>query len=232
MRAQPDAAAARGDRNISCSQFPGEDLWVSSKNDLARALLKGRHAGSPRQSDPRSVRCLNNESRCETSAWNLSRVPCVRVRAPRKPTKGELDIASDIANMEPERRRGDLKFQPKALSLTSNAREHGVASGIEKTTPRPSGSACQPEDAMRFGGLHIWDLFVTNPEFSKLQLLCLGDGERDTSYGIWLPNICPVHLIFVVRCWRRPGPNLKFSENRADQSLEFFDVGTLAVQRP
>ena len=85
---------------------------------------------------------------------------------------------------------------------------------------------------MRFGGLHISDLFVTNPELSKLQLLCLGDEERDTSYGIWLPNICPVHLIFVVRRWRRPSPNLKFSENGADQSLEFFDVGTLAVQRP
>src|SRR5437764_12018801 len=83
---------------------------------------------------------------------------------------------------------------------------------------------------MRFGGLHISDLFVTNPELSKLQLLCLGDEERDTSYGIWLPNICPVHLIFVVRRWRRPSPNLKFSENGADQSLEFFDVGTLAVQ--
>ena len=77
---------------------------------------------------------------------------------------------------------------------------------------------------MRFGGLHISDLFVTNPELSKLQLLCLGDEERDTGYGIWLPDICPVHLIFVVRRWRRPSQNLKFSENRADQSLEFFDL--------
>jgi hypothetical protein len=83
---------------------------------------------------------------------------------------------------------------------------------------------------MRFGGLHISDLFVTNPELSKLQLLCLGDEERDTGYGTWLPILCPVHLIFVVRRWRRPSPNLKFSENRADQSLEFFDFRTLAIQ--
>jgi hypothetical protein len=62
----------------------------------------------------------------------LQSSPCVRVRAPRKPTKGDFDIASNIANMEPERRRGGLKFQPKALSLTSNARGPGVASGMGK----------------------------------------------------------------------------------------------------
>ena len=84
---------------------------------------------------------------------------------------------------------------------------------------------------MRFGGLHISDLFVTNPELSKLQLLCLSDEKRDTGYGIWLPNSGPVHLIFVVRRWRRPRQNLESSENRADQSFEFFDFRTLAVQR-
>jgi hypothetical protein len=85
---------------------------------------------------------------------------------------------------------------------------------------------------MRFGGLHISDLFVANPELSKLQLLCLGDEERNTGYGIWLPNISLVNLSLVVRRWRRPSLNLKFSENHADQSLKFFDFGTLAVQRP
>ena len=74
----------------------------------------------------------------------LQSSPCVRVRAPRKPTKGDFDIASNIANMEPERRRGGLKFQPKALSLISNARGPGVASGMGKPHLAPPDQLASP----------------------------------------------------------------------------------------
>src|SRR5437762_14306654 len=58
----------------------------------------------------------------------------VRVRAPRKPTKGDFDILSNIANMEPERRRGGVKLPPKALSFTSSPRGPRMASEMRKHT--------------------------------------------------------------------------------------------------
>ena len=68
----------------------------------------------------------------------------VRVRAPRKPTKGDFDIASNIANMEPERRRGGLKFPPKALSLTSSPTGPGVAAAMGKPHLAPPDQLASP----------------------------------------------------------------------------------------
>src|SRR3989440_11863941 len=69
---------------------------------------------------------------------------CVRVRAPRKPTKGDFDIASNIANIEPERRYGGLKFPPKTFSLTSNPRGPAVASGMGKPHLAPPDQLASP----------------------------------------------------------------------------------------
>ncbi len=68
----------------------------------------------------------------------------VRVRAPRKPTKGDFDIASNIANMESERRRGGLKFPPKALSLTSSPTGPGVAAAMGKPHLAPPDQLASP----------------------------------------------------------------------------------------
>src|SRR6185437_9967509 len=62
----------------------------------------------------------------------LQSSPGVRVRALRKPTKSDFDIASNIANMQPERRRGGVKLPPKAVSLTSSPRGAGTASEMGK----------------------------------------------------------------------------------------------------
>jgi hypothetical protein len=158
--------------------------------------------------------------------------PRIRVRAPRKPAKGGVDIISNIADMESKRGRSGVKLPPKAVGLTADPSGPGVPSRMEKPHLALPKSAREPEHAMGFVGLHISDLFVTNPEFPKLKLLCLSDQKRDTGYGIWVPDICPVHLIFVVRRWMRPNQDVKFCENRADQSLEFFDFSAIVVQRP
>ena len=77
----------------------------------------------------------------------------VRVRAPRKPTKGDFDIASNIANMEPERRRGGLKFPPKALSLTSSPTGPGVAAAMGKPHLAPPDQLASPRMRCASAGL-------------------------------------------------------------------------------
>jgi hypothetical protein len=74
----------------------------------------------------------------------LQSSPGVRVRALRKPTKGDFDIASNIANMQPERRRGGVKLPPKALGLTSSPRGAGTASEMGKPHLAPPDQLASP----------------------------------------------------------------------------------------
>lgn len=73
----------------------------------------------------------------------LQSSPGVRVRALRKPTKRDFDIASNIANVQPERRRGGVKLPPKALSLTSSPRV-GMASEMGKPHLAPPDQLASP----------------------------------------------------------------------------------------